>query len=160
MNVIETVPILLSEAKRFVGEHHRHNRPPVSGLFAVGLQVDGVLSAVAIAGRPVARGLQDGRTVEITRLCVTETDAPKNACSMLYGACCRAAADLGYRRAITYTLASETAASVRSAGFTLDAELKPRKTWNCKSRQRVQTDLFGNETRPAEAKRRWIRQLA
>lgn len=157
--MIETVPILLGEAKRFVGEHHRHNRPPVSGLFAVGLQVDGSLSAVAIAGRPVARGLQDGRTVEITRLCVTEAEPPKNGCSMLYGACCRAAAAMGYRRAFTYTLASESAASVRAAGFQLDAELKSRPTWNCKARKRVQTDLFGQETRPSEAKRRWVRLL-
>lgn len=158
--MVETVPITLQDAKRFVGKHHRHNRPPVSGLFAVALHVDGELAAVAIAGRPVARGLQDGRTVEITRLCVTEKEPPRNGCSMLYGACCRAAAALGYRRAITYTLASESAASVRASGFTLDAELKARPTWSCPSRPRVQTDMFGQETRPAEAKRRWIRVLA
>lgn len=153
-------PITIGDAKRFVGQNHRHNRPPVSGLFAVGLSLNGVIAAVAIAGRPVARGLQDGYTVEITRLCVTETEPPRNACSRLYGACCRAAAALGYRRAFTYTLQSEDAASVKAAGFQMDAELPVRATWNCPARQRTQTDLFGNETRPSEAKRRWVRQLA
>lgn len=155
----ELVPIFLQDAKRFVGQNHRHNRPPVGWIFGVGLEDGGKLVAVAITGRPVGKELQDGRTVEITRLCVTETEPPRNSCSMLYGACCRAAAALGYRRAYTYTLASEDAASVKAAGFTLDAELKPRPTWNCKARTRVQTDLFGNETRPSEAKRRWVRTL-
>jgi hypothetical protein len=39
------------------------------------------------------------------------------ACSMLYGAAWRAARALGYRRLVTYTLASEGGASLRAAGW-------------------------------------------
>ncbi|MGT2493099.1 XF1762 family protein [Cupriavidus basilensis] len=38
---------------------------------------------VAIVGRPVARALDDGWTLEVNRLC---TDGTSNACSMLYAA--------------------------------------------------------------------------
>ena len=34
-----------------------------------------------------------------------------------------------------------------------------RPTWNCAARQRVQSDMFGTEQRPREAKIRWIRRL-
>lgn len=154
---LRVVPTTLTDAKEFVGQHHRHNRPPESGLFAVGLSDGNALVGVAIAGRPVARALQDGFTVEITRVC---TVGHKNASSMLYGAILRAAKALGFRRAITYTLQSESGVSLRASGFDLDAELSPRPTWNCPARQRTQVDLFGNETRPPDAKRRWIRRLA
>lgn len=154
---MQIVPVTITEAKEFVGKHHRHNKPPVSALFAVGLgNGDGELIGVAIAGRPVARALQDGRTVEITRVC---TIGHKNANSKLYGHALRAARALGYLRAITYTLATESGASIRAAGFTQDAKLKARPTWDCDARRRVQTDMFGTDQRPAGEKIRWIRML-
>lgn len=76
----------------------------------------GHLHGVAIAGRPVARHLDDGLTLEVTRVA---TDGVWNACSALYGACRRAAKALGYRRLITYTLLSETGASLRASGWCL-----------------------------------------
>jgi hypothetical protein len=150
-------PITLSEAKEFVSRHHRHNKRTVGGLFAVSARDDGKVHGVAIASRPVARMLQDGATVEITRTC---TDGTRNANSMLYGAICRAAKALGYRRAITYTLQEESGASLRAAGFREDARLKARPTWACRTRHRVQVDLFGEESRPAGPKVRWVRELA
>lgn len=146
-------PITMQDAKAFVAKLHRHNRAPLSGLFTVAAEADGEIVGVVTAGRPVARPLDDGATVELTRNC---TDGHRNACSFLYGAARRAAVALGYRRVYTYTLASESGASLRAAGFVVDAELKPRATWSCKSRPRVQTDLFGQERRPAEAKIRWV----
>jgi hypothetical protein len=150
------VPVTLTDAKRFVGQFHRHNKPPVGWLFGNGLEIDGELVGVAVAGRPVARALDNGRSVEITRVC---TKGDKNANSKLYGAILRAASALGYERAYTYTLKSESGATMLAVGFTVDAELGERKTWNCPARQRVQTDLFGNETRPSEPKIRWIKLL-
>lgn len=80
---MQIVPVTITEAKAFVGKYHRHNRPPVSALFALGLgNGDGELIGVAIGGRPVARSLQDGRTIEITRVCSL---GHKNANSKLYG---------------------------------------------------------------------------
>jgi hypothetical protein len=115
------------------------------------------LVGVAIAGRPVARKLQDGATVEVTRTC---TDGTKNANSMLYGAITRAAFALGYRRVITYTLASEPGSSLRAVGFRVDAELPARVGWDVPSRPRYETDLFGNERTPVGPKVRWVREAA
>lgn len=150
---MNTRPISIQDANELVANWHRHNRPTLGGLFAVSAEDAGRLVGVAIVGRPVARAFADGYTCEITRLA---TDGTPNACSMLYGACRAAAKALGYRRVFTYTLQSESGASLRGAGFIRDAELKARETWSCASRPRVQTDLFGNEQRPAEAKVRWV----
>jgi hypothetical protein len=58
-----------------------------------------------------------------------------NACSRLYGACRRAAAALGWRRLITYTLVSEDGASLRATGWKQVAETKPGE-WSRKGRPR------------------------
>ncbi|MCW3019364.1 MAG: hypothetical protein JWN10_1672 [Solirubrobacterales bacterium] len=108
------VPLSIRAAGLFVLHHHRHHRPPQGALFALGAEVDGQLVGVAIVGRPVAPGMQDGRTVEVTRVA---TDGTHNACSFLYGRCRRAAAVLGYDRVLTYTRQDESGASPRAAGF-------------------------------------------
>lgn len=154
---MKLVPVTLTEAKEFVGRHHRHNKPPVSWKFGVGIELQGKLSGVAIAGRPVARGLDKTGAIEITRVC---TIGNKNANTRLYGAILRAAAALGYSVAYTYTLQSESGASLKASGWEIDATLPSRATWNCIARQRVQTDLFGTEQRPSEAKIRWRKNLA
>jgi hypothetical protein len=154
---LKIVPITLAAAKRFNAEHHRHNAlPPVSWLFGVGLEHDGELVGVGIAGRPSGRGLDNGRNVEITRTCVV--DAP-NGCSMIYGALCRAAAALGRERAYTYTLAEEPGSSVKAAGFVVDDELDARDAWVRPDGGRYQQDIFGNERRPPGPKTRWVREL-
>lgn len=99
----ELRPIALRRARAFVNEHHRHNVAPQGWLFGVQLVCGTETVGVGIAGRPIARMADDGRTVEITRLTLVE-GAPKNAATRLYGALCRAAKALGYLRAITYTL--------------------------------------------------------
>lgn len=154
---MQLVPVTLSEAKRFVDQHHRHNRAPISWKFGVGLaDEEGKLAGVVMAGRCVARGLDKPTNIEITRNC---TLGDPNACTRLYGAILRAAKALGYRVAYTYTLVSEPGSSLRAAGWEVDAILEPRATWACAARDRVQIDLFGEETRPPEAKIRWKRIL-
>ncbi len=154
---LRTRPLNLREARRFVAEHHRHNEPPKGWLFGVSLvDGDGTIRAVGVAGRPKGRKLQTGTAVEITRVC---TLGDHNAASMVYGALCRAAESLGYTVAYTYTLESETGASPKSAGFVVDAIVPAREAWNYTGQFRVQTDLFGNEMRPAGPKVRWRRDL-
>ena len=126
-------PVSLKVAQQFVREHHRHNKPPVGHKFSVGLFIDARCVGVAVAGRPVARMLDDGLTLEITRTC---TDGTRNANSMLYGAIVRAAKALGYLRCITYTQHSESGASLRGAGWTAVQELPPRAGWDSPSRRR------------------------
>jgi hypothetical protein len=129
------MPISLRDAKAFVGEHHRHSRPPHGHKFSVGAAVGQELVGVAIAGRPVARHRDDGLTLEVLRVCVLE-DAPRNTCSLLYGACWRAARAMGYERAITYTLKSENGASVKASGYRVIGEV-PAKSWDTPSRPRT-----------------------
>ena len=150
-------PCTLKEARRYVNDTHRHNNAPQGGMFAAKLVDDhGQTLGVVIAGRPVARALDDGLTIEVTRL---STAGTRNACSRLYAAVTRAATALGYERAYTYTLATEPGTSLKAAGWQHDAHLPPRPTWDAGERHRVQQDLFGNETRPAGPKQRWVKHL-
>jgi hypothetical protein len=150
------VPISLREARAFVAAHHRHSQPPRGWLFGAALEVGGEVVAVGVAGRPVAAGLQDGRTIEITRVCTLGT---RNASSRLYGALCRAAAALGYRRAVTYNLRTESGSSIRAAGFTLVEELAARTSWASKGRGRYDATVWGDATLPDEPRNRWERTL-
>lgn len=118
---VTIVPITLREAAEFVTSFHRHNKAPQGGLFAAGASDGARLVGVAICGRPVARHMQDGGTVEVVRCCVVD-DAPKGTPSALYAALWRAAKALGWRRLITYTLTSESGASLRGAGWKVLAE--------------------------------------
>lgn len=116
------VPITLKEAIEFVGNFHRHNKPPVGGLFAVGCSDGSALVGVAIVSRPVARMLDNGETAEVIRCCVLD-DSQKGTCSFLYSRCWQAAKALGWRKLVTYTLQSESGASLRGAGWKVVAEL-------------------------------------
>jgi hypothetical protein len=130
---LELVPLTQRQAKAAVSQWHRHNRPPVGDLFRVGVTHDGQLVAVGMAGRPVARHLDDGQTVEVIRVA---SDGTKNTTSMLYGALARAAFALGWRRVITYTQADESGASLRAAGYRLIASRPPRRGWDSPGRPR------------------------
>ena len=144
MDHLEIVPCSIGDAREFIAQHHRHHDPPVSGLFAVAVAIGETIEGVAIVGRPVARGLQDGFTAEVTRVA---TLGARNACSMLYGAAWRAARALGYRRLVTYTLTAEPGTSLRAAGWSVVAEVRGR-SWSCQSRPRV-------DKHPTQAKLRW-----
>ncbi len=149
---MKIVPITLRAANAFIVEHHRHNGPTRGWKFGVGLEKDGALVGVGIAGRPVARALDDGRTIEITRTCTT---GERNANSMIYGALWRAAQALGYERAVTYTQVGESGASLKAAGWVCDADLPARASWAASSvRLREIRDPVGNG---GVDRRRWIR---
>lgn len=141
---LDVVPCTIADAKEFVTQKHRHHGAPVGGLFALAVAALGKVCGVAIVGRPVARALNDGWTAEVTRVA---TDGTRNACSKLYGAAWRAARALGYRKLITYTLASEGGASLRAAGFRVVGEVRAER-WSRPSRPRV-------DRAPAQAKLRW-----
>ncbi|WP_408992099.1 XF1762 family protein [Streptomyces sp. 1268] len=131
---LNLVPVRSREAREFVRAWHRHHPPPAGQIFAVGADDQGTLRAVAIAGRPVARHFDDGATLEVTR---TACDGARNANSLLYSACWRAARALGYRRLITYTQEGESGASLRGAGWRVIASRPPRAGWHTASRPRA-----------------------
>jgi hypothetical protein len=130
---VMTCPITLSEANSFVEQHHRHHKPVVGHKFSIAAVKDDKIVGIVIVGRPVARGRDDGLTLEVTRLC---TDGTRNACSFLYGAAARAAFALGYKRIGTYILASEPGKSLVASGWRLISQVKGR-SWSCQSRPRV-----------------------
>ena len=141
---LSLVPISQAEAKAYVKAHHRHHGAPIGAKFCIAASAEGAVVGVAIVGRPVARGYDDGWTLEVTRCC---TDGTRNACSFLYGAAWRATKALGYRRLVTYTLASESGASLRAAGWKVIGEVRGG-SWSRESRPRV-------DKHPTQAKLCW-----
>lgn len=147
---MKIVPATLREANAYFALKHRHHKRPVRGLrFAIALidESEGV-HGVALVGRTKARAYKIGDVAEICRVC---TDGTPQACSRLYGRACAIAKLMGYERIITYTLASESGASLRAAGFAPAAEVAGRE-WGCKTRPREKTE------NPV-AKIRWERLL-
>jgi hypothetical protein len=141
-------PVTHAIANEFVRRLHRHNRPTLGSIMCAGVERDGELCGVAIAGRPVARMLDDGMTLEITRVC---TDGTRNACSILYAAIRKAAKALGYRRVFTYTLPEEGGASLRAAGYVCDgAAGNTHAAWHNRLGRKVEAvgdDLVGGKLR-------------
>lgn len=137
-------------ANSWVKECHRHHEPVVGHIFSLAvLDPETMIThGVATTGRPSARGLDDGATVEVTRVA---TDGTLNACSCLYGAAAREAKRRGFKRAYTYTLASEPGTSLIAAGWIFDGIVKGRR-WDTPSRRRSTPNLGD--------KKRWLKVLA
>lgn len=148
--MIKLCPVDFSEANAFVTQYHRHHGKVVGAKFCVGAfdTEQGCVCGVVIVGRPVARMLDDGWTLEVTRLCVGP-QAPSGSCvaSKLYGASRRAAFALGYKRLITYTLSTEPGTSLRAAGWKLLGEAGGG-SWNHPGRPRV-------DKHPTQMKLKW-----
>ena len=148
--LLRLAPVTWRTARHFVSQHHRHHMPPRGHKFSIAVEDEaGSLVGVAIVGRPVARHLDDGWTVEVTRCC---TLGAENACSMLYGAARRIAKEIGYKRIVTYTFATESGVSLRAAGWSLVANTDGG-SWDRPSRPR-------NDRHPLVRKNRWECVLA
>lgn len=147
-------PINLKTAKEFVSSYHRHNLPPQGHKFSVGLEHDNKLIGVVIVGRPIARHNDDGYTAEVTRCCVLIGYPGAN--SKLYAAAWRAVKGMGYIRLITYTLPSESGASLKAVGFKSVKTTKPSpKGWDVPSRPRIKLKKY-----PEGVKILWELKLA
>ncbi|MGW3955162.1 XF1762 family protein [Streptomyces sp. NPDC004752] len=127
-------PMKWKAACAYIETHHRHHDPPQGHQFSLGVHTDdGALVGVAIVGRPVNRHLDNGLTIEVTRVA---TNGTPNACSALYAAAWRTARSAGYRRAITYTQDGESGASLRAAGWRKVTDLPARPGWDTPNRPR------------------------
>lgn len=145
---IHAIPLELSAANEFVAKLHRHHAPVYRDKFRIGAVVDGKLVGVVQVGRPVSRNLDDGKTVEVVRLC---TDGTKDVCSFLYAKAARIAKEMGYEKIITYILESENGISLKAAGWKQESVTKGGE-WNRKSRPR-------NTTAPTVPKKRYGKNL-
>ena len=144
------IPITLYEANAYVESLHRHHAPVHRDKYRVGCADQDGLHGVVQVGRPVSRHLDDGYTLEVVRCC---TDGTYNACSFLYSRAARIAQELGYKRIITYILASENGASLKASGWVCDGKTGGG-SWDRPSRRR---DLAGKY--PTEIKTRWHKDL-
>lgn len=148
---MKVVPLSLAQANDFVTRLHRHHKKSQGHKWSIGVIEDDKLVGVAIAGRPVARLLDNGLTLEITRLC---TDGTKNACSILYSACARAAKAMGYEKIQTYILESELGTSLKASGWNYETTTSGNGRFNKNRKDSIdrQEDLLGK-------KQRWVKYL-
>jgi hypothetical protein len=128
-NKFKTIPLSLKAANEFVTTHHRHNKKTAGHKFSIGAMLDGELIGVAICGRPVARALDNGTTLEVLRVCIKDP-APRNACSYLYARCQKIWTAMGGEKIITYTLESEPGSSLKAVNWLVAAKTKKRATKN------------------------------
>lgn len=106
-------PWTIKAAIPFVRDVHRR-LPKVQGaLWAVAVCCGDEIVGCAIVGHP-ARMLM-GDTLTVLRVAVRE--GFPNACSMLYGACSRAARAMGASNLVTYTHLDEPGTSLHASGW-------------------------------------------
>lgn len=145
---MKAVPITREAAADFIDKLHRHHDPARCDKFRVAAEHNDKIVGIVQVGNPKARLLQDGKTLEVVRLC---TDGTPNACSFLYGKAARIAKELGYEKIITYILNSEPGHSLKAAGWHKETDIRG-KDWSCPSRPR-------NTTAPTCDKQRWAKNL-
>lgn len=137
----------LREANAFIASQHRHHKAVQGHRFSIGAEHGGKLVGVAVVGRPVARMTCQRTVAEVTRLA---TDGTRNACSLLYAQCARAAEAMGFAKIQTFILDSEPGTSLKAAGWTCEGPTAGGD-WNRPSRGGRRTD------QPMEPKTKWSR---
>ena len=142
--MIQAVPLELKQANAFVDLYHRHHQPVVRDKYRIGASVNGKIVGVVQVARPKSGMLDDGKTLEVVRLC---TDGSKDVCSFLYSRAARVAKELGYSKIITYILDSEDGTSLKATGWHFEAKTTGG-TWNRPSRNRT-------DKHPVCPKQRW-----
>ena len=148
MENLKAYPLELKQANEYVDRLHRHHNSVHRDKFRVGATKGGKLVGVVQVGRPVSRMLDDGKTLEVVRLC---SDGTKDVCSYLYAKAARIAKELGYSRIITYILESESGASLKASGWKLDGTTSGGH-WSRPSRKRT-------TTAPICPKKRYVKEL-
>lgn len=138
-------PWTVKKALPFVRDVHRR-LPRVQGaLWAVSIREELEVVGVALVGHPAREWMEDDATLAVIRVAVREGHA--NGCSMLYGACSRAARAMGAENLVTYTHIDEPGTSLRAAGW-VDGGLTKGEEQNRPSRRR-------GPVVDARPKRRW-----
>lgn len=119
-----------AELFKLIDGNHRHHDAPRGWHFGVVARRGALVVGVVTCGRPVSRHLQAQGCVEVTRCCVFGDDRLKrDVASALYRAAfreyvrrdCTWTTEKGktsvFSKLITYTLPTESGASLRAAGF-------------------------------------------
>lgn len=156
------IPMELKDAQNYINTYHRHHQAAHRDKFRIAAMEDGKIVGVVQVGRPVSRVLDDGKTLEVLRLC---TNGTKDVCSFLYSRAARIGKEMGYSKIITYILESEPGTSLKASGWTLEVDGVGGANWNVPSRPREviasQLSLFPEKPKyPVnEKKQRWCKEL-
>ena len=158
---IKAIPISLKQAQAYIDELHRHHTHSVGDKYRVGAEVDGKLVGVVQVGRPVSRYMDNGKTLEVIRLC---TDGTKDVCSFLYAKAARIAKEMGYEKIITYILDTESGVSLKASGWVLEDADCGGDSWHREKRPRTLTEeqmsFYPMRQKYSTAKKqRWSKQL-
>jgi len=138
-------PCSMRFATQWCAETHRRLPKIQGGLWAVSVRRGEMVVGVAIVGHPAAALMKAG-ALGVLRVAVLEMQP--NACSMLYGACARAARAMGATDLVTYTHYDEPGTSLKAAGW-IHAGMTAGGEWSRDGRAR-QASLF------PEPKNRWL----
>ena len=141
---LRLAPWTVKKAIPFVRSHHRRLPRLQGAMWAIRVVSGDVTVGVALVGYP-ARVWSDD-SLSVLRVAVVE--GHPNACSMLYGACSRAARAMGAANLVTYTHDDEGGVSLRAAGW-IDCGLTDGGEWSRDGRQRE----LAVDPNP---KRRWL----
>lgn len=127
-------PWTVKKALPFVRRVHRR-LPAVQGaLWAVSVRDGDRVVGCALVGHPARNLAEDETTLAVLRVAVIE--GHRNACSMLYGACARAARAMGALNLVTYTHLDEHGASLKAAGW-IEGGVTKGGEWSREGRQRT-----------------------
>ncbi len=159
---MKAVPLELKQAQAYIDQFHRHHKSAHRDKFRIGAEKDGKLVGVIQVGRPVNRNLDNGKILEVLRLC---TCGEKDVCSFLYSRAARIAKEMGYEKIITYILETENGTSLKASGWHCEAVDVGGANWNVPSRPREvipqQMSLFDEKPKyPVNVKKqRWAKEL-
>lgn len=166
--MIKAIPLELKEAQDYINTYHRHHKAPHRDKFRIGAEINGELVGVIMVGRPIARRLDDGKTLEVLRLC---NNGEKDICSFLYSRVARIGKEMGYKKMITYILDSENGTSLKASGWHCEASNVGGKNWSVPSRPRefqssqyvfnLDGEITEEKTKyPIDTpKQRWVKEL-
>lgn len=149
LSMLKVLPLTLKQANELVASLHRHHKPAQGHRFSIGCEDENGVHGAAICGRPVARGCDPYRTLEVVRLV---TDGTPNACSILYATAARIAKDMGFHKIQTYILASEPGTSLKASGWVF-AATTAGGNWNHSKANKGTRRI----DQPMESKSRWER---
>lgn len=141
---LELRPWTVKQAIPFVRHVHRRLKKIQGAMWAVSVRRGPEVVGVALVGAPAR--VWNGDTLTVLRVAVIEGNP--NACSMLYGACSRAARAMGAENLVTYTHLDEHGASLKASGW-VEVGLTEGGQWDRDERQR---ELAID----ANPKRRWF----
>lgn len=122
MTALRLRPYPVKRALPFVRAVHRRLPKILGGMWSVALQQAAEIRGVAVVGRPNARLMDDGERLQVLRVAVIV--GTPNGCSMLYGACSRAARAMGASDLFTYIHDDESGVSLKASGWIEDTEFE------------------------------------